>query len=171
MEPRRTLGRRLPGWEGSRLVRYGPAWGLTLSLQVQRRGQAPPGYGAEACAGARRRGHRPAEQTSWESPDMILASPRMPLSPPLTSRPSPPSDTPSPLPFQRLPPCSVLRSVPHRVHTLPTPPSFSTNQPMGVRGLARCDQLTNGSERGTTAMNFWPMGELADVEGVWTRLS
>lgn len=82
LEPRRTLARHLPGW-----VRCGPGWGLTLSLQVQRRGQAPPGHGAEACARACRCGHRPAEQTSWESQTTVSASPtHAPLTAPLLPR-------------------------------------------------------------------------------------
>lgn len=63
------------GCGGSCPVRCGPGWRLTLSLQVQRRGQAPPGHGAEASARACRCGHRPAGQTSWGSPNFVPASP------------------------------------------------------------------------------------------------
>lgn len=72
LEPPRTLARCLPGCEGSRCVARFVilSGGLTLSLQVHCRGQAPPGHRAKARARACRRSHLRAVRTAWESPNI-----------------------------------------------------------------------------------------------------
>jgi hypothetical protein len=83
----KMLARPLPWMLGLKIL-WAPfvsdlvwSWELTFSLKVQRRGQAPPGHRAEARAGARRRGHRPAKQTSWElhsgTPHSSLTAPHL----------------------------------------------------------------------------------------------
>lgn len=100
----------------------------------------------------------------------------MPLSPPLTSRPSP-CDTPSPLSFQRLRdapsfPARCCAALLHPLHTTTRSPlPFQPVSQWEYAGSLRHDQLTNGSERDGPATNFWPMGALAGGKGAWTRLS
>lgn len=92
-------------------------------------------------------------------------------------RPSPPSDTPSPLSFRRLRdapslPAPCFGAVPHPLYTTTrSPRPFRPVNQWEYAGWHRRDRLTNRNEWDRPATNFWPMGALAGVKGVWTRLS